>query len=94
MTMKTANFNMRMETGRKEQAEALFRTLGMTLPQAVNMFIAQSLLVGGLPFESRVPQYSRETEEAFQEAREIVSGRRAAKSYHSAEELFSELDAE
>ena len=92
MTMKTANFNMRMETGRKEQAEALFRTLGMTLPQAVNMFIAQSLLVGGLPFESRVPQYSRE--EAFQEAREIVSGRRAAKSYHSAEELFSELDAE
>ena len=62
MPLKTANFSMRIEEKKKADAEALFRTLGMTLPQAVNMFISQSLLVGGLPFESRLPQYGQEAQ--------------------------------
>ena len=37
---KSANFNMRMDPQTKSSAESLFRELGMTLPQAVNMFIA------------------------------------------------------
>ncbi len=36
------------------------------------------------------PRYNRETEEA----REIISGRKEAKSYGSARELFDELDDE
>ena len=94
MALKAANFNMRIEAQKKADAEALYQTLGMTLPQAVNMFIAQSLLVGGLPFEARIPRYNRETEVAMQEAMDISSGKVEAKSYHSAEELFKELDAE
>ena len=94
MSVKSASFNMRMEAQKKADAEALYRTLGMTLPQAVNMFISQSLLVGGLPFEAKVPHYSRETEAAMQEAREIAAGRIDAKAYHSAKELFEELDTE
>ena len=62
MPLKTANFSMRIEEKKKADAEALFRTLGMTLPQAVNMFISQSLLVGGLPFESRLPQHGQEAQ--------------------------------
>ncbi len=94
MSVKSASFNMRMEAQKKAEAEALYRTLGMTLPQAVNMFISQSLLVGGLPFEARIPRYSRETEAAMQEARDIAAGRIDAKTYHSAKELFEELDTE
>lgn len=56
MALKTANLNMRIEEKKKSDAEKLFQTLGMTLPQAVNMFISQSLLVGGLPFEAKLPQ--------------------------------------
>ena len=37
-------------------------------------------------------KYNRETEEAMQEARDIAAGKVYAKSYHSARELFAELD--
>lgn len=94
MAVKAANFNMRMEAQKKSDAEALFETLGMTLPQAVNMFISQSLMVGGLPFEVRLPRYNAETENAMKEARDIAAGNIQAKAYHSAEELFEELDKE
>ncbi len=94
MATKTANFNMRMEKQKKADAEALYRTLGMTLPQAVNMFISQSLLVGGIPFDVRIPRFNQETEAALKEADDIAEGRVEAKAYHSVEELFAELDAE
>ena len=89
-----SNFNMRMEEQKKKDAETLYRTLGMTLPQAVNMFISQSLLVGGIPFDVRIPRFNQETEAAMKEAEDIAAGRIESKSYHSAEELFAELDEE
>ena len=49
---------------------------------------------GGLPFAVRLPRYNHETEDAIQEARDIMSGKREAKSYSSARELFQELDAD
>lgn len=53
-----------------------------------------SLLVGGLPFEVRLPRFNRETEDAIQEARDIMAGKVEVKSYSSSRELFDELDAE
>lgn len=92
--VKDTNFNMRMNRQKKNDLEALYGRLGMTLPEAVNIFFENSLLVGGLPFTVRLPRFNRETEEAMQEARDIMSGKVQAKSYSSAQELFDELDAE
>ena len=92
--VKDTNFNMRMNRQKKSDLEVLYGKLGMTLPEAVNIFFENSLLVGGLPFSVRLPRYNRETEEAMQEARDIMSGKVEAKSYSSARELFDELDAE
>ena len=92
--IKDTNFNMRMNRQKKSDLEALYGSLGMTLPEAVNIFFENSLLVGGLPFAVRLPRYNRETEDAIQEARDIMSGKREAKSYSSARELFQELDAD
>jgi DNA-damage-inducible protein J len=39
------------------------------------------------------PRYNEETEAAMQEARDIMSGKKKGKSYSSADELFTELDA-
>ena len=94
VTIKDTNFNMRMNKQKKEDLESLYGRLGMTLPEAVNIFFENSLLVGGLPFEVRLPRYNKETEAAIQEARDIVAGRKKSKSYNSAKELFDELDAE
>ena len=92
--VKDTNFNMRMNRQKKAELENLYGSLGMTLPEAVNIFFENSLLVGGLPFNVRLPRYNRETEMAIQEARNILSGKVNTKSYSSAKELFDELDAE
>ena len=85
--VKDANFNMRINKQKKNDLESLYARLGMTLPEAVNIFFENSLLV-------RLPRYNRETEAAMQETRNILSGKESAKSYSSARELFDELDAE
>jgi len=91
---KTANLNIRIDPQTKQGAERLFSTFGITISDAVIIFLRQSLLVGGLPFEMKQPRYNTETEAAIQEARDIMSGKKKVKSYSSAEELFEELDTE
>lgn len=91
---KTANLNVRIDPQTKHGAEQLFSTFGITISDAVNIFLRQSLLVGGLPFEMKQPRYNGETEAAMQEARNIISGKKKVKKYFSADELFVELDAE
>ena len=93
-TIKDTNFNMRMNKQKKSDLESLYSKLGMTLPEAVNIFFENSLLVGGLPFDVRLPRYNKETEAAIAETRDIMSGKIQTKSYASAEELFKELDNE
>lgn len=47
---KTATFQMRINPEIKAQAEDVFSAYGMTLTDAVNIFIQQSLNTKGLPF--------------------------------------------
>ena len=47
---KTGTFQMRMSPRVKEQAEEIFSQCGLTLTDAVNVFIQQSLNVEGMPF--------------------------------------------
>ena len=80
--VKDTNFNMRINHQKKADLESLFSRLGMTLPEAVNIFFENSLLAGGLPFSVRLPRFNKETEEAIQETRDIMSGRTSTKSYN------------
>ena len=91
---KTENINIRVEPEIKTNAEELFAAFGITITEAVNIFLHQSLLVGGLPFEVRQPKLNTETLAAMQEANDIASGKIKAKVYNSAKELFDELDNE
>lgn len=92
--VKDTNFNMRMNKQKKVSLEDLYGSLGMTLAEAVNIFFEKSLMEGGIPFDVRMPRYNKETEEAIQETRDIISGKISAKSYSSSKELFAELDEE
>lgn len=85
---KTAKINIRIDPETKTRAEQLFAKFGITVTDAVNIFLHQSLMVGGLPFEMKQPGYNAETEAAMQEARDIAGGKIPAKSYTSARELF------
>ena len=92
--VKTANFSMRIDQDKKSSLELLYGSLGMSLTEAVNVFFEKSLNVGGIPFDLRMENYSRETLEALRETLDIEAGRVPAKRYHSVDELFAENNAE
>ena len=91
---KTANLNIRIDPDIKENAEMLFKSFGITISDAVNIFLYQSLMVGGLPFEMKLSRYNTETEAAMREATMIANGKMSVKGYSSAREMFDELEAE
>lgn len=91
---KTANINIRIDPEIKTGAEKVFASFGMTITDAINIFLHKAIMEGGLPFEVRPPRYNAQTEAAIREAREIIAGRIDARKYSSAQELFHELDTE
>ena len=91
---KTANINVRIDPQTKAEAEKLFSSFGITITDAISIFLHKALMEGRSPFDVRQPRYNAETEQAMAEARAIMEGRVEAKRYPSARALFDELDAE
>ena len=91
---RTANINVRTEPDTKANAEAIYSSFGLSLSDAINVFLNMSIMEGGFPFSVKQPRYNKETLAAIAEAREVLSGRLDARRYSSAKELFNELDAE
>lgn len=51
MAAATTSMSIRMERVVKEQAQQLFKSLGMDMTTAINIFLRQALMRKGLPFE-------------------------------------------
>lgn len=81
------NITICIDSNLKEQAEALFSELGMDLNTAFNLFVRESLRVGGIPFELTP---NKETIEAMEEAKKITYDS-SVKGYGNLDELFEEL---
>lgn len=90
---KTATINMRVNPETKSAAEEIYSSFGMTLTEAINVFLHKSIMVGGLPFDVRQPRYNKATEVAMQEARDMMSGKIEAEAYDSVDDLLTALDA-
>ena len=54
---KTSLLTVRIDPDVKTKLEKLYSSFGLTLSDAINMFIHQSLIVGGLPFELKNPKF-------------------------------------
>lgn len=91
MARRSADLHIRIDPETKAGAEQLFSTFGITVTDAITIFLRQSLMVGGLPFEVRQPRYNAETEAAIQEARDIMAGKIEAKSYSSFSEYLADM---
>lgn len=89
--MATLPTQIRIDEEVKKQATELFGKLGLDISSAVNIFLRQSILKGGLPFEVKVPQYRPEVIEAMKEAKNI-SKDTTVKGYTDLEEMLKELD--
>ena len=81
-----------MDSDIKKQCETLYGELGMNLTTAINVFLRQSLRVGGFPFEVRLEQPNKETIAAMLEAERIAKDP-SVKGYTDLDELFADLKA-
>lgn len=54
---KSANVFTRVEPEVKEQAEQILSCLGISMSNAVGMFLKQVILQGGMPFEVKLPPH-------------------------------------
>ncbi len=86
----TTNFSVRMDNDIKRRCENLYGELGMNLTTAINVFLRQSLRVGGFPFEVKLEHPNRETIAAMLEAERIAHAS-DVKHYSDAEEGLREL---
>ena len=86
----TTTFNVRMDSDIKKQSEALYSELGINLTTAINVFLRQSLRVGGFPFDVRVNEPNKETIKAMLEAERIAKDPNV-KRYSDVEEALRAL---
>ena len=84
--MATEPTNLRLDVETKRAAYAVFEEVGIKPTQAINLFLRQVVLHGGLPFEVKVP--NAETIAAMQETEQNTD----STSYESFADLRSELD--
>lgn len=89
--MATTPTQIRIDASIKQEATALFSQLGLDMSSAVNMFLHQCVLRGGLPFAVEMPSYNQKTLDAMAEARRI-SRDPDVKGYSSMEDLKAALD--
>ena len=89
--MVTVPTQIRIDTEVKKQANTLFNDLGMDMSGAVNIFLRQCILHGGIPFNIELPKYNQKTLEAMAEAKRI-SHDPNIKGYTNMEELKKALE--
>lgn len=89
--MATAPTQIRIDAEIKKQATDLFNDLGLDMSGAVNLFLHQCVLRGGLPFSVEIPHYSQRTLDAMNEARRI-SRDPDVRGYTSMDELQKALE--
>ena len=49
----------------KARSGEIFQQLGISMSDAINMFLRQSILHGGIPFDLKIPRYNEATRAAF-----------------------------
>ena len=89
--MSTTPTQIRIDSEVKQQASALFGRLGLDMSGAVNLFLHQCVLRGGLPFQVELPPYNQKVLNAMAEARNI-SRDPDIRGYDNMEDLKAALE--
>lgn len=89
--MANVTTSIRLDADTKKLASELLNELGLDLSSAINIFLKQVVLQGGLPFEVKYPQYKAEVIEAMEEAK-VISCNPETKTYESFSEALEDIN--
>jgi len=88
MTAQTSMLHIRVDDDIKEQATQALTSMGLSVSDAVRLFLRRVVIDQAFPLELKVP--NAQTRVAMQESRAIMATRRAR--FACADELFADLE--
>jgi len=83
---RTATIQARIDPNVKNEAQKIFKTLNISMSEAISIYLTQVTLHQGIPFEVKIPNAL--TAETLRKA----DAGEDLKTVHSVDELFEELD--
>jgi DNA-damage-inducible protein J len=86
---KTETLHVRIDPNLKLSAETTLKQLGLSTADAINIFLRQVILIGGLPFPVKLLKPNAETIAAIKEARKIS---KTGKGFSTIDDLMKELN--
>lgn len=89
-----ATMSIRLSDNDKNEADTLFKKLGLTTNSAINMFIKQSIRMQGLPFTPALDVPNKKLMKALEESEIIIQELKEGKrqGYTDTDSLFKALD--
>ncbi len=88
MTASTSMLHVRVDDETKIQADETFKAMGLSMSEAIRLFLHQVVVDQALPFAVKVP--NDKTRQAMKEADTIMTDRRAR--FDSADQLISDIE--
>ncbi len=88
---KTASMYIRIDPQIKSDVENIYSQYGMSITDAINIFLYTSRNVGGLPFDLRPSTPNAETIEAIREGEKIIKSGKTR--FNNADDMLQELKA-
>ena len=85
---------VRVNDNIKKEVIPILDDLGISLSEAINMFLHQIKLNNGIPFKLKYPNFSDEMEESLKEAEEMMKHQEKYKSFNTVEEFMEDLHNE
>ena len=89
--MENVNVTIRMNAKLRKEATILFEDLGLSLNQALTLFVKQAVREQRIPFEITRNVPNKETLEAFKEMELMEQGKIPSKTYDSVDEMFDDI---
>jgi len=90
---KSASMYIRIDPTVKAEVEAIYSQYGMSITDAINVFLYQSRNVGGLPFDLRPSIPNAKTIAAIKEA-DLITNDPNGKRYADFSEILTEVEDE
>jgi DNA-damage-inducible protein J len=91
MAAQTSMLHIRVDDDIKEQATAALTTMGLSVSDAVRLFLRRVVVDQAFPLELKVP--NAQTQAAMEESRAMMASRRSRESrFASADDMFADLE--
>ena len=89
--MNTTNINIKTDPKTKYEAEKVFDALGLSMSNAINIFLKQTVREQGFPFELMLNVPNKVTQSAIEKGKRIAEDPNG-KGYNNIDDLLKALD--